>query len=456
MKRDDFLSLLTEGREILAAASCDFADARLESVRTVRCALNGDGRTERRDRSRLGLGLRVRLQGRWGFAAVEGDVQWAETLARAQALAGALPSCEVLPFAEAVPLEAVETAHQDILPIDAERLRELFERAKQAVPGAKNVRLRAMLDTGWRGVVNSEGTRAARPIARSSLALTVSVQSQDGRSIPVPLASAASAPRDLVADLLGQLDAAQALAGRLSSALPVQARQCPVVLSPACAAYLIHEAFGHLCEADRVPPDRKETLPIGLALGPTDLEIWDRSDVPGASGSLCFDDEGVRCQPAALVSGGRWNGLLHSRATAGIFGTCPTGNARVTSFRFTPLCRMRVTELRPGSHDPGDIIAAVSDGLYLEVPYGGHVRGPRFHLTAVDVRHIRAGKLAETYAGAVLVGEPLAILREIEAIGHDQKLIDGLGNCSREDQKDLPVSMMAPSIRLRQAYIAPF
>jgi predicted Zn-dependent protease len=74
----------------------------------------------------------------------------------------------------------------------------------------------------------------------------------------------------------------------------------------------------------------------------------------------------------------------------------------------------------------------------------------------VDVRHIRAGELAESYAGAILVEKPLAILREIEAIGKDQKLIDGLGKCSREGQKDLPVSMVAPTILLRQACIEPF
>jgi hypothetical protein len=54
------------------------------------------------------------------------------------------------------------------------------------------------------------------------------------------------------------------------------------------------------------------------------------------------------------------------------------------------------------------------------------------------------------------VDEPLAILRQIDAIGNDSRLIDGLGTCSREDQKDLPVSMMAPTIRLSRAFVAPF
>lgn len=96
----------------------------------------------------------------------------------------------------------------------------------------------------------------------------------------------------------------------------------------------------------------------------------------------------------------------------------------------------------------------VNLSLYLDVPDGGLIRCARFHLTSVDVRRIRAGKLAEPFAGGVLIGGPLAMLRDIEAIGKDQQLIDGLGTCSQEDQRDLPVNMLAPSIRLREACVA--
>jgi len=455
MPNDDFVSLMSEGREILAASS-HFADARLDDVQTVRFSCDNDGRVERRDRWRHGLGLRVRAQRRWGFAAVEGNVSWKETLARAERIAKAVPAEDSLPFADGPPLNDGEETPSPSPLLDTDRLRELVSAARDAVPDAKGIRLRAVSEAGLRGVVSSEGAWAIRPLVRGSLALSFSSQSLDGRVIPVPVATASSVMRDLIPDLLVQLDATRKLANRLSSAPSLEARECPIVLGPACTAYLIHEAFGHLCEADRVPPDRRDKLPLGVVIGPTDLEIWDRGDVAGASGSLPFDDEGVPCQPVALVSEGRWVGLLHSRKTAGVFRSSTTGNARVTSFRFAPLCRMRLTELRPGSQHPDDIISAVSDGLYLDVPYGGHIRGPRFHLSAVDVRRIRAGTLAEPYAGAVLVGEPLAILRQIEAIGNDQRLIDGFGTCSREDQKDLPVSMMAPTIRLSRAFVAPF
>ncbi|WP_363168313.1 TldD/PmbA family protein [uncultured Lamprocystis sp.] len=342
-----------------------------------------------------------------------------------------------------------------MLPLDAERIWGLIERAKLAVPGSSHVRVRTLLETGWRGVVSSEGTLAARPLTRVSLALTIPVLAKGGRIVPVLLACATSGSRDLVGDVLGKLEGSLPLLDRLCSALPVQPTRCPVVLSPACAGYFIHETFGHLCEADRVPPRHREGLPLGHSVGPPDLDIWDRGDLADASGSLPFDDEGVPCRPVVLVDGGRWVGLLHSRATAGAFHVPPTGNARVTSFRFAPLCRMRVTELRPGRHESDDLFAGVADGIYIDFPYGGHVRSARFHLTAMDVRRIHAGKLVEPFAGAVLIGEPLAMLRDIDAIGQDQQLIDGLGTCSREDQRDLPVSMLAPSIRLREACVVP-
>jgi len=255
--------------------------------------------------------------------------------------------------------------------------------------------------------------------------------------------------------LLSRLNTAQELVSRLSVATPVQVNDCPIVLGPACTAYLIHEAFGHLCEADRVAALHRDKLPLGATIGPPNLEIWHRADVAGASGSIPFDDEGVPTQSTVLVYEGRWVGLLHSRETASVFGMKPTGNARITSFRFPPLPRMRVTELKPRARSPEDIIREVSDGLYLDWPYAGQVRGPHFLLYALDVRRIRAGKLAEPCAPGILIGTPLTILRQIDAIGNDQRLIDGLGTCSRQDQKDLPVSMLAPTIRLQRACIYP-
>jgi TldD protein len=454
MSNEDFLCWITEGHKILTAWPY-FADARLERVHVTQFSSDESGCITVKQRLRQGIGVRVRIQGRWGFAAIEGNISWKEILARAERIASSLPEHAALPFANAVPITQIDEIPASCSSFSPEKLSELVDAVYGTIPGANCVRLHAVIECGLRGVVSSEGTLAVRPVIRRSLALSIQIRCHNGRILGVPIGTSSSVTDDQVHEIRGQLGVARDLAIRLASARSLSARECPVVLGPACTGYFVHEAFGHLCEADRVPCDRINNLPLGFVVGPRDLEIWDRADVVGASGSLPFDDEGVPCQPAVLVSRGRWIGLLHSRETAGIFGLPPTGNARVTSFRFPPRCRMRLTEVKPGPWHRDALISSVPDGLYIDCPYGGHVRGSVFQLVAVDVRRICKGRLAEPYAGGVLIGEPLAILRKIDAIASDASLIDGLGTCSREDQKDLPVSMLAPTVLLRSAFVAP-
>ncbi len=445
----EFISQLTDGRDLLARAGVQFADARLDAVRTVRYDLDEFGGLRGHDRDHLGIGLRVIDRHGCGFSAVEGDLRWNHALARATALAHAAASTNGC-LAPVDPLEELRAVEQSVKVPTPHRLRELAELVRQALPQAESIRVRYLGGAGWRGIVSTEGTRAVRSLAYSSLTLTCSVPCAGGRPIPLSVSDRTIGADEIVQRVLSQLDQARRLAAQLAIADVSPSRQCPAVLGPALAGLLIHEAFGHLCEADRVPPRRISALPRGRVVGPADLEVWDRADVPGACGSLAFDDEGVPCRPVLLISDGRWVGLLHSRSTAPLHGELPTGNARVTSFRHPPLCRMRLTELRPGSCDPADLLAGIQDGVYLDVPHGGHIRGAGFRIGAIDARRICHGKVASPFAGAALQGEPLAILKQIDAIGIDQTLADRWGECSRESQRDLPVSTCAPSLRLRE------
>ncbi|MCL6506677.1 MAG: TldD/PmbA family protein, partial [Bryobacteraceae bacterium] len=449
----EFVSLLTEGRDVLAGAAVQFADARLDAVRTVRHSLDESGRVQSRDGYHLGLGVRVIDRGGCGFSAIEGEMSWDQALARASALAHAMSSGNDSGACLALvdPLDEVEATEQNIALPTPQRLAEVRELVRQAIPQAESVRVAYLGRVGWRGVVTTEGTRAVRPMTYSSLSVTCPVRCAGGVLVPLSITDRTVGPDDVVQKALSQLDSARRLAEQLTTAEVLRPRQCPVVLGPALAGLLIHEAFGHLCEADRVPRSRIAALPRGLVVGPAELEVWDRADVPGACGSRAFDDEGVRCRAVPLVSRGRWVGLLHSRSTALLHGELPTGNALAISFRHAPLCRMRLTEVRAGSCDPVALLADIHDGVYLDIPHGGHIRGARFRLGAIDARRILRGKLASPFAGVAIEGDPLAILNQIEAIGNDQMLIDRCGECSREDQRDLPVSTSAPSIRLREA-----
>jgi len=109
----------------------------------------------------------------------------------------------------------------------------------------------------------------------------------------------------------------------------------PVILDPELAGVFIHEAFGHLSEADFVyeNPQAREMMTLGRRFGKPVLNVGDNGAAPGLRGTLPFDDEGTPTQDTALIEDGILVGRLHSRETAAAMGERPTGNARAISFR---------------------------------------------------------------------------------------------------------------------------
>ncbi|NER02188.1 MAG: hypothetical protein F6K17_05845, partial [Okeania sp. SIO3C4] len=71
--------------------------------------------------------------------------------------------------------------------------------------------------------------------------------------------------------------------------------QYTVLLDPYMAGVFIHEAFGHLSEADSIyeNPQMEELLKLGKPIGTKKLNVIDDATIDGLSGSIKYDDEGV-------------------------------------------------------------------------------------------------------------------------------------------------------------------
>src|SRR4029077_20192979 len=96
----------------------------------------------------------------------------------------------------------------------------------------------------------------------------------------------------------------------------------PVILDPELAGVFIHEAFGHLSEADFVyeNPQAREMMTLGRRFGRMVMNVGDNGSVPGLRGPMPFDDEGVPTQDSVLIKEGVLVGRLHSRETAARMG----------------------------------------------------------------------------------------------------------------------------------------
>ncbi|MBI2850039.1 MAG: TldD/PmbA family protein [Chloroflexi bacterium] len=244
------------------------------------------------------------------------------------------------------------------------------------------------------------------------------------------------------------------LAVEMLAAPQVKGGEYTVVLDPVLAGVFVHEAFGHLSEADFVYENEqvRQLMKLGKVFGGKELNIVDGAAVPGLRGSFKYDDEGTPATKTYLIREGKLTGRLHSRETAAKMGEPPSGNARAISYRFPPIVRMTNTYIEPRSASFQDIIADVKEGVYVKNWYGGTTSMEMFTFSAGEAYMIRNGKLAETVRPVVLTGNVFNTLKNIDAIGNDLDFNQG-GGCGKAGQSPLPVSNGSAHIRIQHCLL---
>ncbi len=235
----------------------------------------------------------------------------------------------------------------------------------------------------------------------------------------------------------------------------VKSGRYTVIADPALTGVFIHEAFGHLSEADNVYENKQlqELMTIGTVYGSDKLNVYDTGLRMGSRGYLKYDDEGVPTEKTYLIKEGRLVGRLHSRETAGAMREKPTGNARAISYRFAPICRMRDTCVEQGDVSFDEMIKDIDLGVYAVNSTGGQTSHELFTFGAERGYMIRKGKIAEMVRDVTLSGNVFTTLKNIDAIGNDQTIHNGPGGCGKGGQMPLPVSEEGPHIRIRDVII---
>lgn len=259
-------------------------------------------------------------------------------------------------------------------------------------------------------------------------------------------------------DDLADLDnTVQAAAQRAVAALthePVTGGTYPVVIDPILTGLFVHEAFGHLSEADMAyeNPELLEVMTMGKRFGPDILQIFDGAAPPGHRGSYGYDDEGVPATTTQLIQDGCLVGRLHSRETAGKLQEQPTGNARCLNYHYPPLVRMTNTWIDRGTTPVADLCAGIEEGVYAGNWLGGMTNGEMFTFSAGEAWMIRHGQRAEPVRDVTLSGNVFSTLAQIEAIG-DDFVWDESGGCGKGGQGGLAVGCGGPSLRIRDVVV---
>jgi len=452
----------THVREVLAKSPADYTEIRWEEVDRSRVAFQRD-QLMALERSREAGGIvRVLVGGAWGVAVFTDPDDLPRKVGEATQLARAAARHVRNPIrlAEVPPVQDrfFPELKIDFRKVPLEEKRKLAEGYNKIIlnfaPEIVSTAVRYTDSLRRLIYANSQGTYIEQAIPDVTV-LLLAVARKNG-DIQQAFESIGEARGYEVAQGLEELaEAAAKRAVDLLSAKPVKGGRYTVVLDQELAGVFIHEAFGHICEADfllKNEPMRK-VMELGKRFGVEALNVVDDGYIPGARGNVPYDDEGVPRKKVYLVREGVLSGLMHSRATAQKTGMEPTGNARAVSWEHEPIVRMRNTYIEPGEASFEELIAGVDHGIYAKGAFGGQTEFEQFTFSAGYAYEIVGGEIGGMLRDVVLTGNVFQILRNIDLIADDFQLKGGAGGCGKEGQGPLPVTDGAPHVRIRDVII---
>ncbi|MEM2737435.1 MAG: TldD/PmbA family protein [Candidatus Bathyarchaeia archaeon] len=200
----------------------------------------------------------------------------------------------------------------------------------------------------------------------------------------------------------------------------------PAVLGPNVVGVFVHEAFGHLAEADLTLSGSVLMDKLGKKVASEVVTVYDDGTIEGAFGSFKYDDEGIPAQKTLLIKDGVVVGLMHNRETAKKFNTQPTGNARAEDFRVEPIIRMRNTFMAPRDYSLGELIEDIKFGYYFKSFRGGQANlDGTFQVGIQEGYEIVKGEIGEPIRNASISGNTLETLHKVDAVGKDFELWPG-------------------------------
>ncbi|HYX88474.1 MAG TPA: TldD/PmbA family protein [Gaiellaceae bacterium] len=437
-------------------AGASYADARAV-VRRAQTVGTRNQRVERLDDSETeGIGVRVLVNGAWGFACDRRlDEQGARSAAaKAAAFARAAPGGQKRALARVEPArgEFRTPVERDPFSVSLADKVEHCLRAERALEH-EDVKVTAASVRAQRErkvFVSSEGTVTEQELVECGGGIDA-MAVRDGitqiRSYPSAHGGSSSqAGWEFVESLRLEREAPRVAeqAAALLRAEPCPSRITTVVLDSEQMELQVHESVGHPTELDRVylteaayagtsflKPDDLGSLRYGSEL----MNVTADSTTPGGLGTFGYDDEGVPADSQPVVERGMLRGFLTSRETAARIGAGGGGSMRAEGWNRMPLVRMTNLHLEPAENVTLDeLVADVDDGVYLETNKSWSIDDKRlnFQFGTQIAWEIKGGKLGRMLRDATYTGRTPVFWGSLDAVaGPEEWRLYGLTNCGK-------------------------
>ncbi|MBM3450184.1 MAG: TldD/PmbA family protein [Armatimonadetes bacterium] len=454
----DSQKILTTILELAEKHGASYAEARLVRYRQEQhVVVDGDEETAYRHDS-AGLGIRLLINGGWGFAATAhtDDASLKTATKRAAAIAKASAQARRSPIALAA-VQPVRAEHRMLGRIDpfsvpiSERLALLHRAhaAMSAVSGVVQTKANMDLRREYVEVMTSEGAHVLQETSVVGGGVAATGESAGGRatrSYPHHGGWDYAVAGYEWFDGLNMAEAGARVAREaveFSRAKPCPQGKMTVVFDPTMIGMVLHETLGHPAELDRVlrdeldnfgpsfmTPDKVNRFPYGSPL----VSLTADATIPGAAGSFAFDDEGVPSQRFSLITNGVLSGYLMSRESAARIHRPSNGTSRASSWSRMPMVRITNLVLEPGTSSKDALIGEVDDGIYIETFRTADIDDKRLLCSfggEIGWR-IRHGRLVEPVKTPIVFTNTPDLWRQCDGIGYAaESRLTGIAECGK-------------------------
>jgi TldD protein len=415
-----------------------------------------------------GFGVRVIVNGTWGFASspivtpdeVRRVTRVAADVARASSIAKKF-DVRLAPVPPYTDYYRTPIA-RDVFEVPLDELAAQVLAVNAAILENKDVSravTRIYAQHEWKYLATSEGSHIEQDVYRTSPASVASARYQGAVRSRMYFPSPRTGGYEVVAEAK-MLDHARRIAAEaveFSRAKPVAVGLKDLILTPSHASLTIHEIVAHATELDRIVGYEAnyagtsfvKLTDVGkLKYGSKHFNVTADRTIPGGMATVGYDDDGVKTQQWPLVREGILVGLQTNRETAHFLGEKESrGCTFANHWRNYPFLRMpnvHVDAGPAGSPTPDELIADVKEGVLIDgrgsfsidqQRYNGQFGGDCFWA-------IRNGKKAEMLADVTYNAITTDFWANLDAIsGPESWELNGLVG----DAKGQPVQTNYPS-----------
>lgn len=446
-------------KEEIKKSSSDFCEIRFEETIGTQIVISETGIEEVSKKENSGGAIRLVKSGGMAFSSLNSVDKLREVIKSTENSAKILSTRSKIELATYQPIKDKLSTKFEINPLEVsleEKINLLNEYAKilKSQELIRSIKIRYNDFKKKKYYLNSEGSEIEMEFVYTGISMIAFAV--DGKNIQRAAESIARySGFETIKNLHSLVEEVAKRSIDLLSAEQIQGGIYNVIIDPRLTGVFVHEAFGHLSEADHVYSNNKlwETMKIGRRFGPDFLNIIDYGGIESIVGYTPYDDEGIPAHKTYLVKNGILNARLHSRLTSKAMNEPLTGNARALSFEYPTLVRMTNTYIDNGDTPKEELFEKLGNGIYVIDFLGGQTNLEMFTFSAAYGYKVEKGKITKLLRDITLTGNVFETLNNILAIGNDLKIHSTMGGCGKGGQSPLPVGDGGPHILVKNVLI---